>query len=298
MDRDKILVPPNWDSWGKIRVIREGFDVEGTSIGWSIDVQPQSETPAHEKSDAEAPGSIAVKQINNDENLPLEPPLPEGSVIPSYEATISDPQPSPPTTAPTIELPINPMQTFLASQQERMNKLKADEDAEVAAAAAETARAQEQEREQSSTPTDASKRPRTDAEKIALLTRLPPNNNVKGLQEQIGPVQFNMGGIEVDAEDMVERMKRRPNTRGVGTSDELDSGTSTPVKSGNAKDGGGIETPESKSNEALGNFFADLLKRGGTGSPRTPGSGRKGSRKDREAGGSSMRDVSSAGSGD
>ncbi|KAL8938635.1 MAG: hypothetical protein Q9216_003782 [Gyalolechia sp. 2 TL-2023] len=39
IDRDKVLVPPNWDSWGKIRVLREGFDVEGISSGWSIDTQ-------------------------------------------------------------------------------------------------------------------------------------------------------------------------------------------------------------------------------------------------------------------
>ena len=28
--------------------------------------------------------------------------------------------------------------------------------------------------------------------------------------EHIGPVQFNMGGIQVDADDMVQRLKVRP----------------------------------------------------------------------------------------
>ena len=39
IDRDKILVPANWDSWGKIRIIREGFDMEGVSTAWSIEIQ-------------------------------------------------------------------------------------------------------------------------------------------------------------------------------------------------------------------------------------------------------------------
>ncbi|KAJ3044642.1 hypothetical protein HDV00_001568 [Rhizophlyctis rosea] len=29
LDRDTVLVPSGWDSWGKIRVLREGFDCEG-----------------------------------------------------------------------------------------------------------------------------------------------------------------------------------------------------------------------------------------------------------------------------
>ncbi|KAL7276521.1 hypothetical protein RUND412_000480 [Rhizina undulata] len=42
IERDKVLVPPHWDSWGKIRVLREGFDVEGVHSGWSIDISPHS----------------------------------------------------------------------------------------------------------------------------------------------------------------------------------------------------------------------------------------------------------------
>ena len=35
-----MLVPPGWDSWGKIRVLSEKFDVEGISNGWSVDISP------------------------------------------------------------------------------------------------------------------------------------------------------------------------------------------------------------------------------------------------------------------
>lgn len=299
MDRDKILVPPNWDSRGKIRVIREGFDVEGTSAGWSIDIQFQHVPPTSSTvTDIRAPESTA----NDEEDAGVLDSLPEGSVIPSYESTVQNPHAVDAPKKPTIEVPLIPTQTFLAEQQEIMNQLKAQEDA---AAAAEAAKADEQEREQStlsnsndnSTVVGGGKRPRTDAERIALLTRLPPNSDAKKLQEQIGPVQFNVGGIEVDAEDMVARMQKRRNAK----TDDLDSGASTPVRNNKGAEernasgsGGGVETPDSKSNEALSNFFTDLLKRGGTGSPRTPGSGRKGGGGKRE--GSSMRDVRSAGS--
>ena len=183
-----------------------------------------------------------------------------------------------------IDTEVTPNQIFLAEQQEAMNKLKAKEEAE---AAAEAAKAEEQEREQASLSGDGTsgvgQKPRSDFERLS--TRLSQNADARRLQEQIGPVQTNVGGIEVDAEDMVAKMKRR-NAR----SDDLESETSTPVKKGGAS-GKEVETPDSKSNEALSNFFSDLLKRGGTGSPRTPASGRKKARE-----GSNMRDVSSAGS--
>lgn len=38
MDRDRVFVPSGWDSWGKIRVLRDGFDVEGVCEGWSVDL--------------------------------------------------------------------------------------------------------------------------------------------------------------------------------------------------------------------------------------------------------------------
>lgn len=41
IDRDKIMVPPNWDSWGKIRILRDAFDVEAVSERWSMEIQAQ-----------------------------------------------------------------------------------------------------------------------------------------------------------------------------------------------------------------------------------------------------------------
>ena len=38
VDREHVLVPSGWDSWGKIRVLRDGFDVEGVCEAWSVDL--------------------------------------------------------------------------------------------------------------------------------------------------------------------------------------------------------------------------------------------------------------------
>lgn len=35
VDRDALLVPAGWDSWGKIKVLRDSFDAHSTSLAWS-----------------------------------------------------------------------------------------------------------------------------------------------------------------------------------------------------------------------------------------------------------------------
>ena len=69
--------------------------------------------------------------------------------------------------------------------------------------------------------------------------------------EHIGPVQFNLGGITVDAEEMVRSLKAK------GAQEP------TPEQYGHA-------TPENlkKQNEELAQFFAGLMERGKKGSPR------------------------------
>lgn len=44
VERDTVLVPAGWDSWGKIRVLREGFDCEGASSEWDDDLDDNDET--------------------------------------------------------------------------------------------------------------------------------------------------------------------------------------------------------------------------------------------------------------
>ncbi|KAF7721649.1 hypothetical protein EC973_004325 [Apophysomyces ossiformis] len=38
VERDTVLVPSGWDSWGKIRVLKEGFDCDGVHQGWDADM--------------------------------------------------------------------------------------------------------------------------------------------------------------------------------------------------------------------------------------------------------------------
>lgn len=39
LDRDRIVVPSGWDSWGKIGVVREGFDCNRWSEAWENDLE-------------------------------------------------------------------------------------------------------------------------------------------------------------------------------------------------------------------------------------------------------------------
>lgn len=167
-DRDKVVVPPNWDSWGKIRVIREGFDLEGVSKGWSIDIaEPLSPTTSN--GDAEAPeerGCIAI-----------------------YEETVRDPRldslQAPIMSSTNLEVSSTENQAFLASQLEILERLRQSTD---------------------------SKDNASDSRKgNALVEGYDEEKSDEGrVNEHIGPVQFNMGGIQVDADDMLQRLKVRP----------------------------------------------------------------------------------------
>ena len=228
IDRDKVLVPPNWDSWGKIRVLREGFDVEGTSSGWSIDVQETPQASTNEKD-----GTNGASDS------------PEGAVLPTYESTITDPRKSKATnpldTEPKIEVSTRSTQDFLISQLETITRFQAEEDRAAAS---------------SKTPSTSSFTNKQHDERV---------------NEHIGPVQVNMGGIQVDADDMLKRLKNR----------ERETITKTPEP--DAVSASGTKSPDElrAQNEALNSFFAGLMKRG-TGSPIiTPGrEGKSGGSKD------------------
>ena len=222
IDRDKVLVPPNWDSWGKIRVLREGFDVEGVSSGWSTDIElhePQANTPL-------SPRDGAVP------------------VLYAYEDTIPNPKaPDSNTRSPdqTLEIPSVNTQVFLASQLAVLDRLKAEEE--------KSAQSQSQSQDSDS-----------------LTTANPPVSNPKQsthqsrINDHIGPVQFNMGGIQVDADDMVRRLKEPAVPESAGTPEK--AGTATPEREKEGK----------AQNEALASFFAGLMKRGaGAGSPKQGG---------------------------
>ncbi|KAK4692775.1 dynein cytoplasmic 1 light intermediate chain, partial [Lecanoromycetidae sp. Uapishka_2] len=228
IDRDKILVPPNWDSWGKIRVLREGFDVEGTSSGWSVDIQgPLQATSVSQEESGEADAAVS-------DQAPSEATS-ESAVLATYESTILKPRnlndSNPLHSTPTIEVSTKSTQEFLAAQLETINSLQA-EDERVAAA--------------SKTPGSTSFSTRSHDERV---------------NEHIGPVQVNMGGIQVDADDMLKKLKNRE--REDVSEQPLDPASVAASKS---------PDEQKAENEKLSSFFAGLMKRGTSGSPRgTPG---------------------------
>jgi dynein light intermediate chain 1 len=160
-DRDHILVPPNFDSWGKIRILTEDFNVEEVSQAWDQELEAES-------SDA---------RIENGTGNKEEAP---GSAVFMYHQVISNPRKDidMPDLVPKgnsgIEVTSRETQSFLGEQAEILEEL-----------------AKEDERTQ-------------------LLRETKKNLgplNAGEVEEHIGPVQFNMGGIQVDAEDMVKRLK-------------------------------------------------------------------------------------------
>lgn len=166
IDRDKILVPANWDSWGKIRIIREGFDMEGVSTAWSIEIQ-------------DAPEPLDFEQ-------PVENNTPEedgGSAVTVFEQTIQDPRrdrtvahASSNANGDSVEIETSDMQNFLSKQLEKLEQLKVED---------------EKDRANQQTP----------------QLEMSPMDDQGRVNEHIGPVQFNMGGIQVDADDMLKKLK-------------------------------------------------------------------------------------------
>ncbi|KAJ4298373.1 hypothetical protein N0V88_003403 [Collariella sp. IMI 366227] len=186
IDRDKIVVPPNWDSWGKIRVLRDGFDVDQVSQGWSIDLQ-------HDLSNPRTNGATTEnREANGDDEY--EVPDLEGSTVIMYEDSVQDPSMDAlqlagrDTHSTQLEVETIDTQTFLGQQLKVLEAFR-------------------QKNEDSS---------RDDSRHHKLPKRVDEEHLVGGgdkaeakVLEHIGPVQFNMGGIQVDADDMVQRLKEQ-----------------------------------------------------------------------------------------
>lgn len=232
IDRDKVLVPPNWDSWGKIRVIREGFDVEGTSSGWSIDIQGPASAAAN--------GST---ETNDAETSP------DGTVLPTYESTIPDPHAfsSSQSKNPGIEVSTPTTQAFLTTQLQVLEKLKADDEAAAAA---------------------SSKRDLNTSTFTNMADKPPHDERVN---EHIGPVQVNMGGIQVDADDMLKKLRsRKEGAEGSGGGGG-GSGSRAPKASTEKATTSSLDDMKAE-NEKLTVFFEELKKKAAGESPKgTPG---------------------------
>jgi dynein light intermediate chain 1 len=196
IDRDKILVPSNWDSWGKIRIIREGFDIEGVGTNWSIEIQEPPESPPPPPA-ASADHADADQEEKVDQNPETGEDV---SAVAIYEQTIQDPRFGAAVAAnrPSangnnkIEIETTDTQTFLGENLELLEQLKAEDEKA----------AQELRKNGTGAGLGA-----------AALPPVKDGDNLSGIEEagrvneHIGPVQFNMGGIQVDADDMLRKLK-------------------------------------------------------------------------------------------
>lgn len=222
------MIPPNWDSWGKIRVLREGFDVEGVSEGWSIEIQPVDQIVGHSN------GRDNAEDTHNNESQAADQS--NKGTLTTYEDTIKDPKGA--STVDNLTSPRNGqeievlvMQEFLSAQSEAMERLKQDEE-------------QSQDKEGKHNTSSLSYGRNYDDD--------PTMEQSGRVNEHIGPVQFNMGGIQVDAEDVLKKLKEREREE----TPDREGPAAAPVADGKQQ------------NEALANFFAGLIKRGGANSPK------------------------------
>ncbi|PSK42530.1 hypothetical protein B9Z65_4444 [Elsinoe australis] len=213
VDRESVVVPPGWDSWGKIRVLREGFDIEGFSRAWGVDLQDGGSTGMGEEDGGEATSTEAL-----------------------YAARIPNPKVED-RSAPKIEVEHTPDQIFMAAQAERLDAFRAED---------EVTKKQKSQTRRTNAPDD--------------------NNGRPSMNEQIGPVQFNMGGIQYDADEALKRIKARTKqdtTQAQGTPERTRTRESTPYTPGSPPQ---FEAGKDIPVENLEAYFASLMKGGRGGS--------------------------------
>lgn len=231
IDRDKILVPPNWDSWGKIRPLGEAFDIEKVSDAWSVDLNAQhSRSTSIPRTSADPPSGDMEDTTNTTDEI-------EDNAVSIYEAKIEDPNRHRNTALQLganqtagIDKPCQDTQTFLASQLQVLEQLRVDD-----------------EREQK---TKESRRPAGQSLMASRGGQSQSSGNK--VNDHIGPVQFNMGGIQVDADDMLKSLKEREGGR-------------------SSEDTSLVASPDGKlEHEKLSSFFAGLVSRGSNSAANSP----------------------------
>lgn len=227
-DRDRVLVPPNWDSWAKIRILRGNFEVEEISEKWSIDIdlpqgpaQPNGQTPTEDGEAANLDG--ATSPTTHQETDDSATAIYENEIRnPEFDFTLSTLS----KQGNGIEVTSTDPQAFLTEQVHVLDHLRQEDEKEAALKAA---------------------RKETDPSARNWVAAGPGGDDASAVvEEHIGPVQFNMGGIHVNADEMVKRLQDREASR-----------TSEPrVSTPDAQD------PNTMSNDKLMSFFSGLINKG------------------------------------
>ncbi|KAK6542641.1 hypothetical protein TWF694_006584 [Orbilia ellipsospora] len=237
IERERVLVPPSWDSWGKIRVLRD-FDVEGVGAGWSVDID-------FSPSSASSGDATAI-------TAELDASV-EGGAVELYEDVIKDRRGEDQLAAlrpkGAIEMPPVDLQEFLTQQLEVLETRKEDEKggasggggaggglgSGIGGAGARNA-----------------------------MGTVGLGETDSRVRDHVGPVQFNVGGIQVDADDMLRRIKDRDAAASLDPSAGGIPGASP------TSPGGGDGKSQ---NEVLAQFFSSLMNKKGAGAKGAPGAG-------------------------
>lgn len=142
--------------------------MDGVSTAWSIEIQDPPEPITNGASAGDLDDEAA------DDGT---------SAVAIFEQTIKDPKrdtsmahPGGQANGTKIEVDTSDMQTFLTKQLEVLEQLKLEDEKD-----------------------------RT-TKQVPQLEMSPLDDNGR-VNEHIGPVQFNMGGIQVDADDMLRKLK-------------------------------------------------------------------------------------------
>jgi dynein light intermediate chain 1, cytosolic len=237
IDRDKILVPPNWDSWGKIRVLREGFDVEGVSAAWSADLDLAFPFPLENPADEEEEPETKLDTTGIDDVYGHKD-AEEGTAVAMYEKTVENSDMEglrltrDDAARAGIESTTIDTQEFLAQQLKVLDGLKAKAEEE---ATREELRTKQQQHAEMSNRTGVGGADGLDSGRVS---------------EHIGPVQTNIGGIQVDADDMLRRMVDRR----ARSPDGLEGAEGMAGQEGEDGSGGPVVETEN-----LQRFFSDLM---------------------------------------
>lgn len=167
-------------------MLREGFDVEAVSEGWSIDLECKFPPPGRNIDPSATTENGAAADIEYDaDGYEIVP----GSAVTTFEASVRNPSldalqmAGRDTHSTTLEVETQDTQGFLAAQATRLEAIR---------------QKMEEERQQMDAGTRGKKQPAVG--EVVEESRA-------NVSDHIGPVQFNVGGIQVDADDMMKRLQ-------------------------------------------------------------------------------------------
>ncbi|KAF9480672.1 dynein 1 light intermediate chain [Pholiota conissans] len=95
LDRDRIVVPAGWDSWGKIGVLRDGFDAKVWGEAWERDLDVEDDASSGESGAKKAYANLVPDQGSKPPPLPpFNNPTPEQAFLAkNYDEKKSDRDP-------------------------------------------------------------------------------------------------------------------------------------------------------------------------------------------------------------